>query len=68
MLCSWFFSKNKVIKAIFKNVIDFVSNNLYNSTNYDFSTVTETINIPYAHTDYYGSYLLQYGGAKYDVQ
>eukprot|EP00081_Caenorhabditis_elegans_P015674 NP_495355.1 Uncharacterized protein CELE_T19D12.3 [Caenorhabditis elegans] len=46
------------------NVIDFVSNNLYNSTNYDFSTVTETINIPYAHTDYYGSYLLQYGGAK----
>ncbi|CCD71840.1 VWFA domain-containing protein [Caenorhabditis elegans] len=51
-----------------QNIIHFVRNNLYNSTNYDFATVSEAINIPYAFTDNYNSNILQYGIAKQEVQ
>ncbi|NP_001343783.1 VWFA domain-containing protein [Caenorhabditis elegans] len=46
------------------NIVNFVSNNLYNSANYDFTNSTEAINVPYGQTDHYATQILQYNGTK----
>ncbi|CAL2032481.1 unnamed protein product [Caenorhabditis brenneri] len=52
-------------QAEIQSVVDFVSNNLYNSANYDFSGVTQAINVPYGDTDNQNVVqILNFGDAK----
>ncbi|CAI2346336.1 unnamed protein product [Caenorhabditis sp. 36 PRJEB53466] len=52
------------VNAPIQDVVTFVSTNLYNSSNYDFTTTTHAINVPYGNTDFYASMILQFTFAK----
>ncbi|CAI2346311.1 unnamed protein product [Caenorhabditis sp. 36 PRJEB53466] len=52
------------VNAPIQDVVTFVSTNLYNSPNYDFTTTTQAINVPYANTDNYATDILQFTDAK----
>lgn len=47
-----------------KGIINFIKYNLYHSTNYNFASSTQAINVPYGDTDNFEKLIWQFGNAK----
>ncbi|KAF1766355.1 hypothetical protein GCK72_006312 [Caenorhabditis remanei] len=58
------FEYNSPDMAELQDVVTFVRNNSYNSANYDFTGITQAINVPYPDTDSYNAYIQKFGDSK----